>query len=85
MTTLCSRLGTEYWGTINPNCLGSSQSPVNLDSDLLVLGNPGGGRIEFYNYEQVNSDSTVLENNGHTVELKVIIIIGGGGIIYSSA
>jgi len=66
------RLGTEYWGTINPNCLGSSQSPVNLDSNLLVLGNPGGSRIEFYNYEQVNSDTTVLENNGHTVELKVV-------------
>jgi len=63
------RQGTEYWGTINQRCLGSAQSPINLDSTL--VSRSSGSRIELEGYDKFTEDNTKLENNGHTVELKV--------------
>eukprot|EP00092_Neocalanus_flemingeri_P037331 GFUD01040655.1.p1 GENE.GFUD01040655.1~~GFUD01040655.1.p1 ORF type:complete len:324 (-),score=73.14 GFUD01040655.1:92-1063(-) len=67
------RTGTEYWGTINENCLGSSQSPINMDPTLMEVEQDRSiARIQFVNYDKVTARSTMLENNGHTVELKVL-------------
>jgi len=64
------RRGSEYWGNINRRCLGSAQSPINIDNTL-VSTRTGGDRIELENYDLYTEDNTKLENNGHTVELKV--------------
>jgi len=64
------RQGSEYWGTINRRCLGSAQSPINIDTTL-VTRRSRGDRIELENYDLFTEDNTKLENNGHTVELKV--------------
>jgi len=67
------RSGTEFWGSINPNCLGTSQSPVNMDPTLLVMEQDSSkGRIQFVNYDNVTQRNTRLENNGHTVQLNVL-------------
>ena len=63
--------GFEYWGSYNYNCLGNSQSPINIDSELVKSRSTDGNRITFTNYERVNKQTTRLENNGHSVELKV--------------
>ena len=65
------RQGSEYWGTINRRCLGSAQSPINIDTSL-VSKRTRGDRIELENYDLFTEDNTKLENNGHTVELKVL-------------
>jgi len=64
------RQGIEYWGTINRRCLGSAQSPINIDTTL-ARKRTRGDRIELENYDLFTEDNTKLENNGHTVELKV--------------
>ena len=64
------RRGSEYWGNINRRCLGSAQSPINIDNTL-VSRRTGGDRIELENYDLYTEDNTKLENNGHTIELKV--------------
>ena len=51
--------------------MGNSQSPINMDNTLVVQESISGRRIQFLNYEYVNARTTLLENNGHTVELKV--------------
>eukprot|EP00092_Neocalanus_flemingeri_P037332 GFUD01040656.1.p1 GENE.GFUD01040656.1~~GFUD01040656.1.p1 ORF type:complete len:397 (+),score=114.55 GFUD01040656.1:155-1345(+) len=65
--------GCDYWGSINHNCLGISQSPINMDSTLMVVEQDSSRtRILFSNYDRVTARSTRLENNGHSVELKVV-------------
>merc|ERR1719318_2556576 len=59
------RQGTEYWGSINHNCLGNSQSPINMDNTLVVQENVYGRRIQFQNYEDVNARTTLGEQWPH--------------------
>jgi len=63
--------GVEYWGTINSNCLGQSQSPINMDRDLIERETSGQNGLNFVNYDKANSMYTKLENNGHSLELHV--------------
>jgi len=63
--------GIEYWGTINPNCLGQSQSPINMDRNLVEREPAGQNGLNFVNYDKANSMYTKLENNGHSLELHV--------------
>jgi len=63
--------GIEYWGTINPNCLGQSQSPINMDRNLIEREPAGQNGLNFVNYDKANSMYTKLENNGHSLELHV--------------
>jgi len=64
------RRGSEYWGSINRRCLGYAQSPINIDTTL-VSRRTRGDRIELENYDLFTEENTKLENNGHTIELKV--------------
>jgi len=60
--------GTEYWGKNNPRCVGSKQSPINLDTTL--SRRCCGRRIEMRGYNEF-TEYTKLENNGHSVQLTV--------------
>ena len=51
-------------------CLGSSQSPVDLDA-LKAFHDHHHHHLMFMNYEEVTKENMALENNGHAVELKV--------------
>ena len=55
-------------------CLETAQSPINIDA-ITADFSPTTAELEFEEYDLVNKDSTVLENNGHSIELLVIINI----------
>ena len=65
-----SSTGLDTWGNMSTYCLGSSQSPVDLDA-LKASHDHDHHQLMFKNYEEVTKESIALENTGNAVELKV--------------
>jgi carbonic anhydrase len=55
---------------VSANCLGLSQSPVDLDA-LKAFHDHHHHHLMSMNYEEVTKENMALENNGHAIELKV--------------
>ena len=67
--------GPGDWVTNYPKCGGENQSPVNLvtpvertEITFIMEG------LNFTNYDMVTANNTELLNNGHTVELEVLML-----------
>ena len=69
-TSLNFSTGLDTWGNVSAYCLGSSQSPIDLDASE-AFHDHHHHHLMFINYEEVTKENTVFENNGHAVELKV--------------
>ena len=61
--------GLATWGDVSPYCLGQAQSPINLDNS--EADHSHHQHLMFEEYKLINQENTMLENNGHSVELKV--------------
>ncbi|EFX88119.1 alpha-carbonic anhydrase [Daphnia pulex] len=74
----------QKWEEHESNCAGQHQSPININTDEVIVTNYP--KFIFQNYDLVFPES--LENNGHTVELKIdneddeddLPSISGGGL-----
>ena len=62
--------GLDTWGNVSAYCMGSSQSPVDLDA-LEASHDHHHHQLMFKNYEEVAKENIAIENNGHAVELKL--------------
>ena len=83
-TIFLVRTGPEYWSEFYPECGGSRQSPINIDTSL-VTHRDDIPRLHLHHYRQVTEANTVLVNNGRTLELhfgefsgKPPTLFGGG-------
>ena len=74
-----NRLDT--WGNMSTYCLGSSQSPVDLDA-LKDSHDHHYHQLMFKNYEEVTKENIALENNGHAVELKITSVPIGVAMMF---
>ena len=62
--------GLVTWGNVSAYCLDTAQSPFNLDSFTAQL-ETSSDALTFDLYDLVTKDTTVLENNGHSIKLEV--------------
>ena len=62
--------GLVTWGNVSAYCLDRSQSPINLDSSTAQLETYLDA-LSLELYDLVKKDSTVLENNGLSIEQEV--------------
>ncbi|XP_051006363.1 carbonic anhydrase 15 isoform X2 [Acomys russatus] len=62
--------GPTHWKELAPACGGPAQSPINIDLRLVQRDNTLGPFI-FQGYDSAPADPWLLENDGHTVLLRV--------------
>ncbi|XP_074177787.1 carbonic anhydrase 15 isoform X3 [Rhinolophus sinicus] len=62
--------GPTHWKELSPACGGPAQSPINIDLQL-VQRDPTLGPFIFQGYNSAPPGSWTLENDGHTVLLRV--------------
>jgi len=74
------RDGLTTWGNVSAYCLGSAQSPINLDTTK-AQHHHHHYHLNFEKYDLVNQENTILENNGHAIELKVTSIPAGAAMM----
>ncbi|XP_064498948.1 carbonic anhydrase 9-like [Pseudopipra pipra] len=69
----------EHWDTDYPDCGGTTQSPINVDTARTIFS-PDLRPIQLSGYSLPASEKLVLKNNGHTVvlELPESLAITGG-------
>ena len=67
---LIVRNGYEFWSELYPECAGSRQSPINIDTSL-VNHREDIPRLHLHHYSQVTEANTLLINNGRTLELHI--------------
>lgn len=60
-------LGPSTWSLHYPQCGGSSQSPISVDTASAVL-DKNLTAFTFSGYDNVNNISMSMKNNGHTGE-----------------
>merc|ERR1711971_973047 len=65
------RTSYEFWSALYPECGGSRQSPINIDTSL-VTSRDDIPRLHLHHYRQVTEANTILVNNGRTLELHLI-------------
>ncbi|XP_078062495.1 carbonic anhydrase 14-like [Mustelus asterias] len=60
--------GPEFWKKDYPHCGQESQSPINIDTEVVTFA-PSLKDIQLAGYRKPNISSFSLSNNGHTVQL----------------
>lgn len=59
----------EFWSERYPSCGGWKQSPINIDTSL-VLFRDDIPRLHLHHYQYITDSNTRLINNGRTLEMK---------------
>lgn len=67
--TYTGRYGVEFWSERYPSCGGWKQSPINIDTSL-VLFRDDIPRLHLHHYQYITDSNTRLINNGRTLEMK---------------
>uniref|UniRef100_A0A8C5KGF7 carbonic anhydrase n=2 Tax=Jaculus jaculus TaxID=51337 RepID=A0A8C5KGF7_JACJA len=79
------KCGPTHWKELTPACGGPAQSPINIDLHLVQKDSTLGPFI-FQGYDSAPPGPWTLENDGHTVLLRVnpgpqsLLVIGGAGM-----
>ncbi|XP_069135689.1 carbonic anhydrase 2-like isoform X2 [Argopecten irradians] len=82
-------IGPDHWHKSYPQCAGNRQSPVDIETKLVVYDeNLKGMQLDGYN--SVMAVNMSLTNNGHTVQVDLMgksLTIQGGGLpgVYKAA
>ncbi|KAM9487734.1 carbonic anhydrase 14 [Clarias gariepinus] len=77
--TYAGTAGQSEWPVLFPDCGGSSQSPINVDTSKTVY-DPSLPRIRLLGYEQYGHVPFTLSNNGHTVVMLLPSWMGLSGL-----
>ncbi|XP_061166541.1 carbonic anhydrase 2-like [Saccostrea echinata] len=75
-------IGPSTWVKDYPQCGGTSQSPISVDTSKVVLDTTLTA-FNFTGYDKVNKVKMSMKNNGHTVQIDLLgnmMSISGGGV-----
>ncbi|XP_066540009.1 carbonic anhydrase 14 [Hoplias malabaricus] len=77
--TYAGVVGQSEWPEVFPECGGSSQSPIDVDTSQ-TLYDPSLAPVKPLGYDQYGHGPFTLSNNGHTVEMPLPSWMGIGGL-----
>ncbi|XP_060725381.1 carbonic anhydrase 14 isoform X1 [Tachysurus vachellii] len=77
--TYAGAAGQSEWPGLFPECGGSSQSPINVDTSTLQY-DASLPELQPLGYEQYGHEPFTLSNNGHTVEMQLPSWMGVAGL-----
>ncbi|XP_051577870.1 carbonic anhydrase 14 isoform X2 [Myxocyprinus asiaticus] len=77
--TYAGAVGQSEWAEFFPDCGGSSQSPINLDTSH-TLHDPTLVPVQPLAYNQPGNKPFILSNNGHTVQMTLPRWMGVAGL-----
>ncbi|XP_021345355.1 carbonic anhydrase 2-like isoform X2 [Mizuhopecten yessoensis] len=82
-------IGPDHWYKTYPQCAGDNQSPVSIDTTLVVYDEALKG-LQLDGYNSVSAVNMSLTNNGHTVQVDLqgqSLTIQGGALpgVYKAA
>merc|ERR1711884_174117 len=72
------RTSYEFWSALYPECGGSRQSPINIDTSL-VTSRDDIPRLHLHHYRQVTEANTILSPNRLQILLSLVPDLTGAG------
>lgn len=76
-------LGPQHWHIDYPHCGGVKQSPINIDTNDVIVDTSHLQPFQFTGYDSVQNVNMSMINNGHTVQVDLSGMgsqISGGGL-----